>query len=82
MLKQFIKWLLSRKEDYASEDEDFVWALAEALLWRDEGVSCGAIPAPIRQQPDAKKYYDDAEYLITATLSKYSSTKKESPNER
>jgi hypothetical protein len=45
-------------------DDPFVWALAEALLWRDEEVSAAAIPAPIREQPEAKRYYDDALYLI------------------
>lgn len=45
-------------------NDEFVWVLAEALLWRDEEVSIGAIPSPIKQQPDANRYYDDALYLI------------------
>ncbi|WP_138476185.1 hypothetical protein [Dyadobacter bucti] len=44
--------------------ENLIWALAEALLWRDEEVSMAAIPSPIRQQPNAKRYYNDAVYLL------------------
>lgn len=54
-----------------SRDDEFIWALAEALLWRDEGVSAGAIPAPIRKQPDASRYYDAAKYLIQHVTSRW-----------
>lgn len=52
-------------------DNEFVWSLAEALLWRDEEVGIGAIPTPIKEQPRANIYYDDALYLINASLSKF-----------
>lgn len=45
-------------------NDEFIWELAEALLWRDEEVSLGAIPSPIKMQPEASRYYDDARYLI------------------
>lgn len=49
---------------YPPRNDPFVWDLAEALLWRDEEVSMAAIPRPIREQPEADKYYDDALYII------------------
>jgi len=47
-----------------TRDDEFIWSLAEALLWRDEEVSMGAIPSPIKEQPTANRYYDDAKYLV------------------
>lgn len=54
-----------------NRDDPFVWKLAEALLWRDEEVSGAAIPSPIKEQPEAKRYYDDALYLIQFTTGKH-----------
>lgn len=46
------------------KDDPFIWDVAEALMWRDEEVSFAAIPSPIREQPDAARYYADAEYIV------------------
>jgi hypothetical protein len=59
VVKQFFKCSIA-----IGREDQFVWALAEALLWRDEEVSMGAVPTPIKEQPEAARYYDDALYLI------------------
>jgi hypothetical protein len=58
------------KTRYQKDKERFLWALAEALLWRDGCPSMGAIPSPIKEQPNAKRYYEDAKYVLEFVLSK------------
>lgn len=59
-------------EEPNMRQDEFIWALAEALLWRDEEVSAGAIPSPIKQQAQGYKYYDDAKYLIQFVTDRWS----------
>lgn len=62
MIKFFKRFFQS---DLSEErNDEFIWMLAEALFWRDEEVSIVAIPHSIKKQTFAKKYYDDAKYLI------------------
>ncbi len=56
---------------FRTYDYDFVWTLAEALMWRDEEVSIGAIPASIHDQPERQRYFRDAKYLINFVNKKY-----------
>jgi hypothetical protein len=58
------------KSSFERDKERFLWVLAEALLWRDDCPSLGAIPSPIKEQPDAKRYYADAKYILNYVLSK------------
>lgn len=41
-------------------------AVAEALLWRDESPSAGAVPSPFQEQPRdiQERYREDAIYII------------------
>jgi hypothetical protein len=64
LYKFFQKFLGVSEEEKPERDDEFVWNMAEALLWRDEEVSPASIPAPIKEQPDANRYYDDALYMI------------------
>lgn len=57
---KFIKELFNKD---CKEDDSVLWYLAEALLWRDNNASVVNIPAPIKEQPDAQRYYDDAVYI-------------------
>lgn len=57
--------------------DEFIWALAEALLWRDEEVSIGALPSPIKEQPHASRYYDDAKYLIRRVTNRFPEDEEE-----
>lgn len=60
-----------------SANDEFVWALANALLWRDEEVSMGALVGDVRYQPEAKRYYNDALYLIKYVTGRWNDLEEE-----
>lgn len=80
MLK-YLKELFSR--NVHTENEEFLWAVAEALLWLEEEPSMGALPAPIKEQDNQtqKRLYADAKYLCGFVISKLPKVKKK-PNTR
>jgi hypothetical protein len=66
---------------FRKDREEFLWALAEALMWRDESVSMAAIPLPIKEQPkeERQRYYADAKYIAKFVYLQVSKNKKVSP---
>lgn len=67
---KFIREIFKAKANCNTRSDEFIWTLAEAL-YRDEKVSIGAIPLPIKEQDCANRYYDVAKYLIQFVTDNY-----------
>lgn len=80
---KYLRELFSR--NIHVENDELIWAVAEALLWIEENPSAGAIPESIHKQPEKIKnrLYADAKYLCGFVVSKLPKIKKrENPSWR